>query len=597
VTESPLEHVKLHLVDSIDKLWQMKEWAGERRETPLGFDTETGGLSVEKDKLRLIQLGDLNHGWAVPFEMWGGGALEILSQYEGPLVGHNVPFDTRFIGYHAGWQAPWHKIHDTMTMAHLVNPRFPKGKMMSAGLKQLGDALIDPRASSGQAALSEGMRKQKWTWATVPLTFAPYWIYGALDPVLTCHVWRKLSPEVESSFSEVYDFERAVSRVLTAMMLKGMLIDVPYTEKKIDDIDTFSRDGRKWLSTTFGIDSPMSGLSIARTIESYGQEIIWRTEHGQPQMDKEALRYYGDNAAAPLVRELCTTVLTLRHAEKMRGTYLENLLGLRDKSDCVHASIWSLGARTSRMSVTDPALQTLPRDDLIVRGCFIPRPGCVLISIDASQIESRLAAHFSGDRGLIEAFRAADKGGGDFFCEVATEIFGEKITKQDKRRQHTKNTVYGSIYGAGSDKMALTAGVSPAVMAPVKQAFDARFPGLRELQNRILAEARQHNPMCVYTPLGRRLLLDDERAYTQGTNALIQGHAAEILKKGLLDLDAAGFGDCLLLPVHDEVILEVPEGNAEDALRQVGKILTNRTDYAVPLTWDGKIMEERWIKT
>jgi DNA polymerase I len=478
-----------------------------------------------------------------------------------------------------------------MTLAHLDNPLRPKG------LKSLADRLVDRRASAGQEALSEGMRKQHWNWATVPLNFAPYWVYAALDPVLTAHIWQKLKPAAEA-YSQAYDFERAVTRVLTGMMQRGMLIDVPYTEHQIAKTDAYSRDGRKWLSDTFGINSPMSGLSVARVLESYGQEITWRTEHGQPQMDKEALKYYGDNAASPLVRELCTTVLTLRHAEKMRGTYLENLLSLRDGNDTVHASIWSLGARTSRMSITEPALQTLPRDDLIVRSCFIPRPGCVLISIDADQIEARLAAHFSGDQGLISAFIEADQPGGrDFFCGVASEIFGEEITKQDKRRQHTKNTVYGSIFGAGAEKMALTAGVSPAIMIPIKQAFDARFPGLKELQNRILTEARQRNPMCVYTPLGRRLLLDSGREYTQGTNALIQGHAAEILKQGLLDLDAAGFGDNLLLPVHDEIILEVRKEDAGDALQEISKILTNRADYVVPITWDGKIMEERWVKT
>jgi DNA polymerase-1 len=381
------------------------------------------------------------------------------------------------------------------------------------------------------------------------------------------------------------------------MMLKGMLIDVDYVQQRLASIREFSEQGRKWLNDEFGINSPMSGLSIARTLELYGQEIVWHTEHGQPQMDKEALGFYRDNAAIPLLRQLCETVLTLRHAEKMAGTYLENLLKLRDHNDYIHANIWSLGARTSRMSITDPALQTLPRDDLIVRGAFIPRPGYVFISIDADQIEARLAAHFSEDQGFIAAFYEADNGGRDFFCGVASEIFQTNIIKTDRRRQYTKNTVYGSLYGAGAPKMALTAGVTLAVMEPIKKAFDQRYPGLKALSNRIIQEASLHSPPAVFTPLGRRLILDLGREYTQGTNALIQGHAAEILKRGLLDLDAAGFGDALLLPVHDEIILEVRKEEAEDALRTVSKILTNRSDYKVPITWDGKIMSERWVKT
>lgn len=85
---SPLENVKLHLVDSIDSLWDMKRWASTTRPVPLGFDVETSGLAPTKDKLRLIQLGDLEHGYAVPFDMWGGGAIELLTAYEGELVAH-----------------------------------------------------------------------------------------------------------------------------------------------------------------------------------------------------------------------------------------------------------------------------------------------------------------------------------------------------------------------------------------------------------------------------------------------------------------------------------------------------------------------------
>jgi hypothetical protein len=88
MSSSPLEHVKLKLVRSIADLWAMKEWAGERRPGPLCFDTEGEGLVPQKHKLRLIQLGDENIGWAVPFEMWGGGAVELLTSYQGDLAAH-----------------------------------------------------------------------------------------------------------------------------------------------------------------------------------------------------------------------------------------------------------------------------------------------------------------------------------------------------------------------------------------------------------------------------------------------------------------------------------------------------------------------------
>jgi DNA polymerase I len=144
--------------------------------------------------------------------------------------------------------------------------------------------------------------------------------------------------------------------------------------------------------------------------------------------------------------------------------------------------------------------------------------------------------------------------------------------------------------------MAITAGVPLTVMGPVKENFDAAYPGLKKLTDRILTEARVVDPPSIRTPLGRRLVADHGREYTQLTNAKIQGHAAEILKQGLLDLDAAGLGEALLLPIHDEVILEVKTEDAEEVLRLASSVLTNRDSYLVPLTWSGKIMPERWRK-
>jgi DNA polymerase-1 len=489
---------------------------------------------------------------------------------------------------HGKWDPPWSKIDDTLTMAHLTNPLRPRG------LKALANRLVDPRASAGEQVLHDGMRKQSWTWATVPLEFAPYWCYGALDPVLTCHIWAKLAPQVTASYSKVYDLEQGVSRILAMMMLKGMKIDVTYTEEKLATIRQYAHDVREWLLTEHLVRSPMSGREIAAALEAQGQVIEWHTEHGLPQIDKEALGFYRDNPVTPAVRELCNTVLTVRHSEKMAGTYLENLLKLRDRDDLVHASIWGLGARTGRMSITDPALQTLPRDDLIVRGAFIPRPGNVFISCDYSQIEMRLAAHFAQDPGLAQAFKAADTQGKDFFAEIASELFREPVLKSDRRRQMVKNMGYARLYGAGVAKMALTAGVTLQQMRPVYDAFNARYPGLSMLTDRILMEARENDPPSILTPLGRKLVADRGREQTQMVNALIQGHAAEILKQAVLNLDAAGFGDKMLLPVHDELLFEVPAEDAEEAAITICRIMEDHENYAIPITASPSIMTERW---
>jgi DNA polymerase-1 len=248
------------------------------------------------------------------------------------------------------------------------------------------------------------------------------------------------------------------------------------------------------------------------------------------------------------------------------------------------------------MSVTEPALQTLPRDDKIIRGSFIPHPDRVLVSCDLSQVEARLAAHFSQDGGLIEAFRRADEDGEDFFCAVAGQIFNEPINKADLRRQMTKNVVYCSLYGGGVTKMAQTAGVPLVQMQPVKSAFDATYPGLQGLIQSITEVGRRTDPPSIRSPLGRMLVADQGREYTQLCNALIQGHAAEYMKRCAVDMDASGLGDYLRLLIHDEAILEAPVKEAEEVLHLVEQCMTDRERYLVPLTADGKVMSERWQK-
>lgn len=244
------------------------------------------------------------------------------------------------------------------------------------------------------------------------------------------------------------------------------------------------------------------------------------------------------------------------------------------------------------MSITDPALQTLPRDDLVVRGAFVPRAGHVFISCDYDQVEARLAAHFSADPGLIEAFRIADSPGGrDFFSTIATELFQEEVAKKDRRRQMVKNMTYARLFGAGLGQMARTAGVTEAQMLPVRDAFNARYPGLERMDSEIMGEA--HSIGGIMTPLGRFLPVTKGREYP-AVNYKIQGHAAEVLKRSMIDAESTGLGDWMVLPVHDELLFEVPQDQAEDACTAIRKVMENRTDYRVPLTCKPVIMRERW---
>jgi DNA polymerase-1 len=587
-----LDHVQLNLVETIEDLFAFKRWVGERRETPLAVDTESEGLNPHKHKLRLVQFGDLHQGWAIPWDLWKGGILEVIRDYEGWWVCHNAPFEQRMFQVQGGIQLPWERLHDTMVQAAVEDSMQPKG------LKWQSERRIDRTAAQGQKALDEGMKAQGWTWATVPISFAPYWVYSALDPILTAHLDQKIRPGVEATAREAYELEMATLRICTNMMLKGMQLDVPYVEQAIAKLSTFEDEARVWLKNVHGITAPGSSGQLARAFERLGCEITEYTALGSPQMDKTVLEFFAARADHPAARELAKYIKHIKHATKMRRSYLENFLDFRDEFDVVHATINTMAAKTDRMSVTDPALQTLPRDDKFVRGSFVPRPERVFVTCDLDQVEARLTAHFTEDPGLIEAFERADRDGGDLFCELSVPVFGERIEKSDPRRNQIKTLVYRSAYGGGDniEAMAIATGVSNEQMAYAAGEFFGRFPGIKEALTRYERAAKSTRHPHLFSHLGHRLGIERGSEYTQAFNARIQSTAAIYMKQCLVTMDSVGLGDNMLLPIHDEILCEVPEQDADDVLKLIEDCMTDRTGYRVPLTAGGKVMRDRWQK-
>jgi DNA polymerase-1 len=581
-------------VESVADAVAFKTWLGQRREGPLGFDTETSGLSAYRNHLRTLQFGDHHHGWLIPWQQWGGVALEAFREYDGEYVAHNAPFDWQFVAEHTGYEIPWERLHDTLTMARLDDPT------RDNRLKPLNKRFVDPQAAVGQQELDEGMKANGWDWGTVPIDYPPFWLYGSLDPVETVHLEPHLSSRVNATCPDAYSLERAATRICTLMMRSGLQLDVPYVKQSIDDFDAASDKIRTWLKNAHKITSPKSSAQIAKAMDACGQKIMYYTDKGAPQFDKDALKFYADHGENAAVRQLAQYIRAVRHTEDIRDRYSSAFLELADAHDVVHCSINVMGARTGRMSVSDPPLQQLPRDDKVIRGSFIPRPGCVLVSCDLDQVEARILAHLSGDEGLIQAFHEADTIGPDFFTLVARTLYADAaLIKDDPRRQLTKNSVYAKAYGGGRDKIAMTSGASLEHVAYFEKMFNSRFPGMKRLMNRLEHDAKRgngpHGRGGVHLSDGRFLPCDRGKEYAT-LNYAIQGEAARYMKLCLLNMDAAGLTSMLRLPVHDEILLEAPADQAEEVLRTVQECMTDRTSYRVPLTAGGKIMAERWQK-
>lgn len=427
-----LSNVRLRLVQTIDDVLELRRWLGERRPV-LGVDTETGGLDFWREPLRTVQFGDAETGWCLDARLWLGPVKEMLEAYKAPVVFHNFIFDMQFLTS-ANVAVDPRFIHDTRTMAHLLDPTH------ATGLKPLSARLIHRQAAAGAQALKTAMSDAKWTWRTVPTDFGLYWKYAALDPVLTARLYELLKPQVDASYSTVYELEIASQHVLRKMARRGALVDRSYCRAMRAKLGAYLDDLRAWLNIEYGLTNPGSDAQVVKRLHADGLTWDKKTEKGAVACDREVLQSLDHPLAGFIVR--------YRDAVKLDKTYLRNFDELADTDDILHASVNPLGAKTGRMSISRPSMQNLPRSQH-PRNAIVARKDNVLVLCDYSQIEMRLLAHFAQEPAMLEAIRygdameAAGYSGYDVHSMNARAIFNlgrdEKVPKD--KRSLTKNCV------------------------------------------------------------------------------------------------------------------------------------------------------------
>ena len=586
-----LEGIQVTLVDSVEKAGQFISWLGERRPyDAIAVDIETGerlgmprdhALSPWHGDIRLVQVGDGMQGWAIPWAEWSGVFYEAMSKFNGPLVCHNIAFEARWFAIKSNWDIPWERAHDTMIMAHLIDPLGP------GGLKPLSARLVDGQAAHLQDKLDVDLTKNGWTWGTVPTNFEPYWSYGALDTILTMRLWEKFYEKCGPGqpYHKAYELEMAARKIVTRMEINR--VDLEYSKRKYEELIQYTESVKEWAKKTYSGTSITSNIQIVRLFENLGAEITDFTPSGQKSAGADQLKLLSINGNNE-VRMLAETILKQRKADKLANTYFLNFLN-KNVDGILHPSVKTLGARTSRMSITDPALQTLPKGDDVVRRAFIPKDkDHVIITSDLDQVEFRMFASLSRDPNLITLFNRSDATNSDPFTEIGREVYQEpEMTRSDKRRGLIKGMVYGRLYGAGVAKQALTAGVSEVQMKSVSDAFDQRYPGMIKFQKEIehIGAMRERNEGqgYIHTWTGRKIPCDEGRVYTL-INYLIQGGAAEVFKSNLVKLDQADLTEHLIVPVHDEIVLQAPRKDAEEIKKLVQQCMTTTEGWDVPLT-------------
>jgi DNA polymerase-1 len=379
--------------------------------------------------------------------------------------------------------------------------------------------------------------------------------------------------------------EMDVRAICSNMEWGGMRVDVPFAEQKAEELRREAASIADTIQTKYGF-SPSSGPQLARWLLDRGVRLSVLTGGGAPSVSKDALeaaRYSATGEAA----DVMDAVLRQRKITKMASTYFDNFVNM-STDGLLHPQIQTLQARTGRSSITQPAMQTLPRvsedpDSRMVRQAIIPREkNHYLVSSDFSQIELRIIASLSGDEGLIQAFADADESGVDIFTASMRLVYGDPtLDKGDSRRGLIKNTFYGSAYGAGVAKMAQTAKVSVEDMRAVSDAVFKRFAGMKRYMKTCEKES-VNNDNWITTPFGRRIWVDPDHAY-KALNAKVQGYAGDIFKQTMVNLAHAGLEEYMVCPVHDEVVFSIPEEDVEEVSHVIGEVMPyNELRVAVP---------------
>jgi DNA polymerase-1 len=570
---TPLDGFVVHPVRTDDDRWALEEWL--QFEPLIGIDTETAGLGFH-DPCRLVQVASVNEAWVFdPSEHRHLVSGIVAGHYD--LVAHHAAFDAAALVRADAANGGEHKtsvaertaalmsvMQDTQILSHLIDPRNQQDGGVGHGLKPLCDLHLGAGAIDGQTALKARFKELGLTiskgFAEIDLWDEDYVRYAGLDAGLTLRLFNVLNPMVdELGLTDLAVFEHEVARICASMSARGMAVDLVAAEKARQELVAEELAAVRGVSI-YGVENVNSTAQVAEALLARGHELTEKTDSGKWKVDKAVLSAL-DDPVARLVQEAKT-------AGKARASWVEPIIAEALVDGRVHPRIRPLGAKTGRMSVE--RFQQLPTADWRVRGCLVADPGHTLVAVDYSQVEVRVMAYLAGEKNLIEAFN----NGEDIHSSVAARLYGADFTPA--QRGLAKGAIFGKLYGAGPKRLAVQTGVSEVAAKQVMNGLDRSFPRLARWAATTVDRAR-FNGRFITTPTGRRLPVVRGFEY-KVTNYITQATAADLFKSALLSLDDEGFGDSMLMVVHDEIIFQTnknPAGFAADVVQIMSGSLGN----------------------
>ncbi|HEX8740575.1 MAG TPA: DNA polymerase I [Casimicrobiaceae bacterium] len=497
-------------------------------------------------------------------------------------LGQNIKYDQHVFANHGVALAG--VVEDTLLESYVLEAHRPHD-MDSLALRHLGVSTITYDDVTGKGARRIGFDQVAVDRATE---------YAAEDADVTLQLHRHLRPRLDGvpALRYVYEsIELPVREVLFRMEREGVLIDAARLAAQSRDLGeravALETEAHRLAGGPFNLGSPKQLSEILYTRMKL--PVKKKTATGQPSTDEDVLEALAADYPLPKV------LLEYRALTKLKSTYTDKLPAMvNPRTGRVHTTYSQATAVTGRLASVDPNLQNIPvrtADGRRIREAFVAARGKVLVSADYSQIELRIMAHLSQDPALLDAFTK----GADIHRATAAEVFGigaDDVTSEQRR--YIKAVNFGLIYGMGAFGLASQLGIERGAAQQFIDRYFARYPGVAAYMQRTRELAREQG--YVETVFGRRLYTTDinagggpRRAAAEraAINAPMQGTAADLIKLAMIAVERriedAKLGARLIMQVHDELVLEVPEAELAGVLRDLPGLMTGVAKLSVPL--------------
>ena len=570
----------------------------------LSLDTETTSTDPMRAELVGLSLAfEAGQGYYLPVGHRTGEeqlpAEEVLKALHPVLtssqvakIGHNLKYDALVLENQGVSVAPL--TFDTMIAAWLVQP-----DSYNLGLKELAETYLGVQMTHIEELIGKG--KNQLTMDRVPVSSVA--AYAAADAEICLRLMPLLRERLEqvNAVRLFEEIEMPLVPVLGMMERNGVMLDVPFLQQMSHELTSrlfqIEKDIFQVVGYSFNLNSTQQLSKVLfETLKLEPPDRRKKTTSGHFSTSAGVLEELRDQH--PVVEK----ILEYRELSKLKSTYVDALpQQINPLTGRVHTSYNQTGSVTGRLASSDPNLQNIPtrtETGRLVRNAFIAAPGYRLLSVDYSQIELRIVAHMAQDEAMLAAFRA----GLDIHAATAAAIYGvelEQVTKEQRR--HAKAINFGLIYGMSAFGLHRSTGLTLAEAENFVKAYFQQFPGVKAFLDGLRRQAARQG--YVETLLGRRRYFPNlksnanpalrAREEREAINAPVQGTAADIMKLAMVRLPPAlkeaGLGARMLLQVHDELVLEVPENERDETVQVVRGIMENAYPLSIPL-----VTEARW---